>query len=87
MSEGDARGTSPSERPSGAAEIAKAAGQSVESLAFFGSLMAGLLVGWVADHFAGTRPVFIVIGIVAGACVGFWRMWVDYTREAGDGGR
>jgi F0F1-type ATP synthase assembly protein I len=83
MSEGDAREKSPTERTSGAAEIAKAAGHSVESLAFLGSLMAGLLLGWVADHFAGTRPVFIVLGIIAGACVGFWRMWVDATSRDG----
>jgi F0F1-type ATP synthase assembly protein I len=47
--------------------------------------MAGLLLGWIADHFAHTRPLFIVIGIAAGAIIGFWRMWVDYTREDPDG--
>ena len=43
--------------------------------------MAGLLLGWIADHFFDTRPVFIVVGIVAGAVIGFWRMWVTYTGE------
>ncbi|MFH2072902.1 MAG: AtpZ/AtpI family protein [Actinomycetota bacterium] len=74
----------PGDRPSRSAEshreIGEAVGHAVVSGAFFGSLMAGLLLGWIADHFLGTRPVFIVIGIAAGAVVGFWRMWVDYGR-------
>jgi F0F1-type ATP synthase assembly protein I len=74
----------PGERPSRSAaghrDIGEAVGHTVASGAFFGSLMAGLLLGWIADRFLDTRPVFIVIGIVAGAVVGFWRMWVDYGR-------
>ena len=54
----------------------------METASFFGALMAGLLLGWIADHFLETRPWFIVIGIVTGAVVGFWRMWVDYTKGA-----
>jgi len=60
-------------------EIGRAVSHTVETGAFFGSLMAGLLLGWLADHFLDTRPVFIIIGIVAGAVIGFWRMWVVYS--------
>lgn len=70
----------PSRSESGHRQIGAAVGHTVVAGSFFGSLMAGLLLGWIADHFLDTRPVFIVIGIVAGAVVGFWRMWVDYGR-------
>jgi F0F1-type ATP synthase assembly protein I len=65
---------------SGHRQIGDAVGHTVVAGSFFGSLMAGFLLGWIADHFLDTRPVFIVIGIVAGAAVGFWRMWIDYGR-------
>ncbi len=68
----------PSRSAAGHRQIGEAVGETIVSGAFFGSLMAGLLLGWIADHFLDTRPVFIVVGIVAGAVVGFWRMWVDY---------
>ncbi len=65
-------------------EIGRAVSHTVEAGAFFGSLMAGLLLGWLADHFLDTRPAFIVVGIVAGSVIGFWRMWVVYS--GGDDG-
>jgi F0F1-type ATP synthase assembly protein I len=79
--EGGEERTPEGRRPSGHEQIGEAVGHTVETAAFFGSLMAGLLLGWVADHFLETRPAFIIVGIVAGASVGFWRMWVNYTGE------
>jgi F0F1-type ATP synthase assembly protein I len=73
------------DQPSRSEQIGAAVGHTVDGTAFIGSLLAGLLLGWVADHFADTRPLFILIGIAAGAAIGFWRMWVDYTREDADG--
>lgn len=73
------------DQPSSHEQIGVAVGLTKETGSFFGSLMAGFLLGWIVDHFAHTRPLFIVIGIVAGAIIGFWRMWVDYTREDSDG--
>ena len=67
-------------QPSTHEQIGEAVGHTVETTAFFASLMAGLLLGWIADHFLDTYPAFIVSGIIAGAGVGFWRMWVDYTK-------
>ena len=43
---------------------------------FFGSIMAGLLIGWIIDHFAGTYPAFVVVGIIVGSVSGFIQMWV-----------
>ncbi len=71
--------------PSGREQIGEAVGHTVEYTAFFGSLMAGLLLGWIADAVFDTRPAFIVFGILAGAVVGFWRMWVDYTNDDSHG--
>lgn len=66
-------------------EIGRAVSHTVETGAFLGSLMAGWLLGWLADHFLDTGPVFVVIGIVAGSVIGFWRMWVVYSG-GGHGG-
>ena len=42
---------------------------------FFGSIMAGLLIGWIIDNFAGTYPAFVVVGIIVGSISGFIQMW------------
>lgn len=42
---------------------------------FFGSIMAGLLIGWIIDYFAGTYPAFVVVGIIVGSISGFIQMW------------
>ncbi len=49
---------------------------------FFGSIMAGLAIGWVVDHFAGTYPAFIVVGIIVGSVSGFIQMWVLANKES-----
>jgi F0F1-type ATP synthase assembly protein I len=52
-----------------------------DSMAFFGSIMAGFLLGALADRLLGTYPVLVVIGIIAGSIVGFWRMWTIANRD------
>lgn len=66
-------------------EIGEAVSHSVEGTAFFGSIMAGLLLGFLADKWLGTDPAFIVVGIIAGSVTGFWRMWWYATAEDRDG--
>ena len=51
---------------------------------FFGSIMAGLLTGWIIDHFAGTYPAFIVSGIIVGSVSGFIQMWALATKGSSD---
>ena len=46
-----------------------------EGWGFYTYILAGILLGWGADHWLGTRPVFIVVGLVIGAAVGFWKLW------------
>ncbi|HEX9855233.1 MAG TPA: AtpZ/AtpI family protein [Acidimicrobiia bacterium] len=41
---------------------------------FLGSILAGLLIGFLADKALGTDPWLTVVMIIAGVAVGFWRM-------------
>ena len=61
--------------------LAQNVSAGVDSTAFFGSIMAGLLLGALADRLFDTYPLFIVIGIIAGSVVGFWRMWQIANRD------
>lgn len=47
----------------------------VEGGSFFGSIMAGTLLGWLGDWVLGTEPWLIVAGIIAGSIAAFYRMW------------
>ena len=42
---------------------------------FFGSIMAGTLLGWLADRWLDTDPWLLVVGIIVGSVNGFYRMW------------
>ncbi len=52
---------------------------------FFGSIMAGLLLGAGADWLFNTRPTFIVIGIIVGSVSGFYQMWRHAVEADPDG--
>jgi F0F1-type ATP synthase assembly protein I len=57
-------------------QVAEAIDQGwVAGGSFFGSIMAGLLIGWIIDNFAGTYPAFVVVGIIVGSISGFIQMW------------
>ncbi|HLA67751.1 MAG TPA: AtpZ/AtpI family protein [Acidimicrobiia bacterium] len=62
-------------------QVSEQAAAVGDSSAFFGSIMAGLLLGALADKGLGTYPLLVVIGIIAGSVVGFWRMWQIATRD------
>ena len=66
-------------------QIGEAVGHTVDATAFLGSILAGMLLGWIADSVFDTGPVFIVLGIGIGSVVGFWRMWVTYTGKGRHG--
>ena len=42
---------------------------------FFGSIMAGTLLGWLADRWLDTDPWLVAVGAIAGSVAGFYRMW------------
>ncbi len=50
---------------------------------FFGSIMAGTLLGWLADRWLETDPWLLIAGIIAGAFTGFHRMWKSVTTPTG----
>jgi F0F1-type ATP synthase assembly protein I len=52
----------------------------MEGGSFFSSTLAGILLGYGADRVFGTDPWFVVIGLIAGACSGFWRVLVFSRR-------
>ena len=43
--------------------------------AFLGSILAGTLLGYLADLWLGTDPWLVVTGIIVGSYSGFVRMW------------
>jgi len=45
------------------------------SVEFISSIVAGLLLGLLLDWWLGTRPVFIIVFIVAGFASGFYKLW------------
>ena len=50
---------------------------------FFGSIMAGTLLGWLADRWLDTEPWLLVAGITVGSASGFYRMWEVGRRPTG----
>lgn len=47
---------------------------------FFSSILSGLLVGLAGDYLLGTDPWLVIVGVVAGFAIGFWRM-VAYSDK------
>jgi ATP synthase protein I len=45
------------------------------SVDFISSIIAGLLIGFGLDWWLDTRPVFIIIFIIAGFITGFFKLW------------
>jgi ATP synthase protein I len=41
---------------------------------FTGAIAGGVLAGTLADRWLGTEPWLLVLGAVAGSCVGFYEM-------------
>jgi F0F1-type ATP synthase assembly protein I len=50
------------------------------------TLISGIAVwggiGYAIDHFAGTKPVLFVIGVLAGNFLGIYLVYIKYFREA-----
>lgn len=48
--------------------------QGIESTDFLSTILAGFLVGFGADHWLGTSPWLVIVGIVTGSVWGFIKM-------------
>lgn len=55
----------------GASGLAYGSRLSVEIIA---SLLAGLFIGWVIDHFAGTSPLFMLVFMFLGLGLGVFNV-------------
>jgi F0F1-type ATP synthase assembly protein I len=53
-----------------------------EGWGFYASIFSGVLLGWGADRWLGTDPIFLVVGLLAGSGVGFWKLWL-YLKGSG----
>lgn len=56
----------------------------IQSGSLIGSVLAGLLLGYLADRWLGTDPWFVVIGILLGSYSGFMKMWQLSKRMEDD---
>jgi len=65
-------------------EIGRQVAAGVDSASFFATIMSGFALGALGDWWLGTKPTFIVLGIIAGSGIGFWRMWTIANRDASD---
>lgn len=52
----------------------------MEGGSFLGSILAGALLGYLADWWLGTDPWLVVTGIVLGSYAGFLKMW-QYLKK------
>jgi F0F1-type ATP synthase assembly protein I len=52
----------------------------IEGGSFFGSTVAGMLIGLGVDAWLGTEPWFVIGGILLGAYSGFLHVW-HYSKK------
>lgn len=50
---------------------------------FFGSVVAGLLLGLLVDNWLKTEPWAVIIGVTLGMYSGFMRLW-HYAKVQGE---
>jgi F0F1-type ATP synthase assembly protein I len=51
---------------------------------FLGSILSGMLLGYLGDRWLGTRPWLIIAGFLLGSYSGFMRLW-HYSKSQGGG--
>ncbi len=76
------------ERPTVHRQITQAVNDGwVAGGSFFGSILSGFLLGFLADRWLGTEPWLVILGITVGAYSGFMRLWHHAKREEQRRGR
>jgi ATP synthase protein I len=75
QNEGPGKASGPSE---GASGLGYGSRLSVEIIT---SLLAGLGLGWVIDHFAGTQPLFMLIFMFLGLGLGVYHVMLISRRQ------
>jgi len=56
-------------------ELGKAVTAEHHAAGFFASILSGMLLGLGLDALLDTSPALVIVGIIAGSVIGFWRMW------------
>ncbi len=70
------------EKPTTSQQVARSLDQGwVQTSSFIGSILSGMLIGWLVDRWLGTEPWFLVSLALLGAYSGFMRMW-HYAKVA-----
>lgn len=62
-------------------ELGQAVAADTEAAGFLSSILAGFFLGLGLDSWLGTRPSFIIAGIIIGSVSGFWKLWQLAKRE------
>jgi len=57
------------------ADLGDAVAAEHHAAGFFASIISGMLLGLGADALLDTEPLLVIVGIIAGSIIGFWRMW------------
>ncbi|MEX1124408.1 MAG: AtpZ/AtpI family protein [Acidimicrobiia bacterium] len=74
----------PVKRESTTEQVAAAMGDGwLNGGSFVGSILAGALLGYLADRWLGTDPWLVIVGIGLGSYSGFMRMWA-YSKRIED---
>jgi F0F1-type ATP synthase assembly protein I len=60
-----------------AAPVGEAAAWTVLAYLISGPLLYGGL-GWLADRWLGTEPVFVLVGVMGGMALALYVVWVRY---------
>ncbi|MBY6243651.1 AtpZ/AtpI family protein [Methylosinus sp. Sm6] len=54
---------------------------------FVSAILVGMLIGWQADAWLGTKPWLLVLFLGLGVAAGFWNVFrLSASKEAEDGG-
>lgn len=48
---------------------------------FFGSILAGTLLGWGLDRWLDTSPTLVIIGVILGSYAAFSRLWYEIKNQ------
>lgn len=62
-------------------ELGRSVASEHAAAGFFASILSGLLLGLGLDAWLGTAPGLVILGIVSGSVIGFWRMWQVANRD------
>lgn len=63
-------------------ELGRAVAAQHHTATFFASILTGMLLGLGLDAWLDTAPTLVILGIISGSVIGFWRMWQVAQRDS-----